>query len=105
MRRDEALALEPAQQRIDRPLPDGREAPLAQDRRVDAVSELAELLDRRCRIRVELVQLRPELGVADVLSGEGQLDADRHQPLLGSVVQVALEAEPLAFARLDHAGT
>src|SRR5580765_8838167 len=53
MRRDEAFALEPTEQRIDRPLAHGREAPLAQPPRhlvavrglVDDDGEEAEIED------------------------------------------------------------
>src|SRR5436190_4589314 len=82
----------------------GAEASLAQDRRVDPMREGAELLDGGRRVRGKLVELVPDLAFGRLLAGKLELDLDCHQPLLGAVVQVALEAEALTFRGLDDPG-
>jgi hypothetical protein len=73
---------------------------------VDAARQLAQLggglvqlvqrgiqeLDRLCGV------------VLDPVPGQAQVDAQRHQPLLGAVVQVALDAAALLVAGLHDAG-
>src|SRR5262245_1229696 len=75
----------------------GGEAALAQHRRIDALRESAEVVDGRGRVIGDLVELGGELVVVDPLAEEAELDLDRHQPLLGAVVEIALDLAPLGF--------
>ena len=93
-----------------RPLGEGRDrvgqAGLGQDRRVDPAGELAQLLDRELELRRGLVGRGDRLGVLAGPSGEPSPDAaqrerDRDEPLLGAIVEVALEPTALLVGRLD----
>ena len=83
----------------------GVEPAVAEHCRVDAARQLAQLLERR----VELGRGRREqlLGLAGRSRQPGarhpQLQRHRHEPLLGSVVEVALEPAPLAECRVHPA--
>ena len=72
---------------------------------MDAAGELAKLLERV----PELVRGRPEqpLGLVrrrlQLALGQPQRQRERHEPLLGAVVQVALQAPALDARRLDEA--
>ena len=63
--------------------------------------QLPDLVERLADVLTEGVQLRDAaLGIArHELLGELELDPQRDQPLLRAVVQVALEAPPLAVGR------
>jgi hypothetical protein len=66
------------------------------------VRELAQLRRRALELRRGGFQGRVGRQLrAEELQRQGQ----RHEPLLGAVVQVALEPPPLGVARLDDAGT
>ena len=77
---------------------------MLEHRRVEAARELAQLAQRQRELvadrRHELLRRRV---VADVALQEAQLQRDRDEPLLGAVVQVALEPPPLRVARRDDA--
>jgi len=60
---------------------------------------LAEFVQRRIK---QLNRLRRVGG--DLVTGEAHVDAERHQSLLSTVVQVALDAPPLFVTGLDDAG-
>ena len=77
-----------------------------QDRRVDAMGETAELLERRLRQRDGGRERRRRAGVSCSQGGAlptAQLERQRQQPLLRTVVQVALEASALGVAGVDDA--
>jgi hypothetical protein len=82
-------------------------AGLAEDHRVDAARQLAQLRERQSQLGDRLVERRgevlvrgtPELGVGDA---EGQREV--HQPLLGAVVQVALDPAAFGVPELHDAG-
>ena len=78
---------------------------MVERRRVDAARQLPELLERVgqlvARGRRELLRLG---GIApDVGAEHPQLERERDEPLLGAVVQVALEPAPLGVAGRDDA--
>ena len=81
------------------------EAVVAQLRRVDAVPERAQLLDRRLGVVDDLVEPGRD-GAAPAWSrASAELDLDRDEPVLGAVVEVALQPQPLARTRLDDPRT
>ena len=75
------------------------DAALAENGRVDAVRECAELIDRGGRIVADLVHLGPYRRFVYAVAEQSELDLDRHQPLLRAVVQVALQPEALVLGR------
>ena len=82
----------------------GRESRLAEDRRIDAVGELAQLVEGGRGLVAGRVQHPGELLVTvggRAGTREAQVVRQREQPLLGAVVEVALEPAPLGVARLD----
>ncbi len=81
----------------------GREARLAEDRREDAVGQLAQLLQRGRGLLPGRVQQPHERRVAAGAS-EPQVVGEREQLLLRAVVEVALQPAPLRVARRDDAG-
>ena len=77
------------------------EAAVAQQRRVDAVRELAQLGQRRLHVAAQLLEhgldrLRVAL---DELAGEADLHRERDEVLLRAVVQVALDPAPRLVGR------
>src|SRR5687767_5038321 len=77
----------------------------AHDGRVNTLSDLAQLLQRR----IDLVSRPRKLGcraaVADeLLLEQAQLERERHQAMLRTVVEVALQSLPLALAGLHNPG-
>ena len=72
--------------------------------RVDAARHGAQLVDRRVDLGAEALEHRPLLGSVDLLPRERQVDPQRHEPLLGAVVQVALDPPPLGMPGLQDAG-
>ena len=92
------------QRRASRECPERRPEPLlGQHRRVDPLRQLAQLLERGSQLGIRLgqqlagaVRLRAEL-----ISDELQREAEAEQPLLGAVVQIALEPAPLLVAGRD----
>ena len=89
-------------QRLER----AREPALREDSRVDAVRELAQLLDRD----LELVGRRREqlvdLGVcfrAELALRAPELERQRHEPLLRAVMEIALDPAALLVRRGDDA--
>ena len=82
------------------------QAAVHEQRRVDAVREVAQLLHRFLEIEADLVEHRLGLlgiGVGD-LAGEAHADRERHEVLLRAVVQVAFDAAALGVGGLDDAG-
>ena len=82
------------------------EAAVHEQRRVDAVREVAELLHGFLEIEPDLVEHRLRLlgiGVGD-LAREAHTDRERDEVLLRAVVQVAFDAAPLGVGRLHDAG-
>src|SRR5829696_1686758 len=80
------------QQRLDEPL-------VGEQRRIDAMRQLPKLLE--CPVHL-LLERTKAIGAlfwiaSHQLLGELELDAERYEPLLGSVVEVALEATPFAL--------
>ena len=84
----------------------GGEAFVGEDRRVDAARERAELLERAADLGVRLAEELVDRGVSssDPAAGELEREPDPEQPLLGAVVEVALEPPPLGVSGLDDAG-
>ena len=82
------------------------EAALGQQRRVDAARELAQLLDGQRRLLACLGdQRRGRLRVRrEPRLGHAERERQRHEPLLGAVVQVALDPAALGVAGGDDAG-
>ena len=87
------------------------EAAVGEGGRVDASGERADLVERAVDLAAQLAdQLRAAMVAAvDALGGELELDPQRHEALLGAVVQVALDPAALvvgagldARARLAH---
>ena len=69
---------------------------------MDAASELPQLVQRRLQLGLSFAeQLRVGVGVAQEL----QCEADREQPLLRTVVQVALESSSFRVAGGDDPGS
>ena len=73
---------------------------------MDPAGELAQLLDRELELRRGLIRRGDRLGVLAGPSGEPSPDAaqrerDRDEPLLGAVVEVALQPAALLVGRLD----
>jgi hypothetical protein len=77
--------------------PERRLEPLArEERRVQAARELAEVVDRPFELAERAVREWSELRVTpDALREHPERNERCRQPLLGAVVQVALEAAPL----------
>ena len=74
-----------------------------EDGRVDAADQVAQLGERLLDLAVRVLQGRGGLRVARRLApGAAQLDAERHEPLLGAVVQVALDAAALLVGGTDR---
>ncbi len=76
-----------------------------EQRRVDAVREVAQLLHRVLEVGADLLEHRLGLlgvGVGE-LAGEPHAHRERDEVLLRAVVQVALDAAPLGVGRLDDA--
>ena len=84
----------------------GAEAAVGQDRGVDAARELAQLGERERELLLGAVeQLVGPVGVLVQLAlGEPQRQRERDEPLLGAVVQVALQPPALLRAGLDDPG-
>ena len=83
----------------------GRQAAVGEDRRVDAAREVAQLLQREARL---LARLAHQLGgrrvaLLGALLGHAQRQRERHEPLLGAVVEVALDAPALGVGGRDDA--
>src|SRR5215213_370099 len=85
------------QQRLDEPL-------VGEQRRIDAMRQLAKLLE--CPVHLLLERMKAIGALFWIaphqLLGEPELDAQRYEPLLGSVVEVALDAT--AFALCGRGG-
>ena len=82
----------------------GREPALGEQRRVDAVGQLAQLRERE---RERFAGLAHERSGRRRLARELCLEQperhrDRDEPLLGAVVEVALDPPPLGVGRLDQ---
>ncbi len=84
----------------------GVETAIVEDGGVDAAGELPQLGDRRLRRRVRLGDERLRgIGVGvDLLLREAERHADRDQPRLHAVVQVALDARALDIGGADGTG-
>ena len=80
------------------------EAALGQDRRVHAADQVPQFGQRRLRLDVRPVDQVPgRLGVvAELRLGPAEFHRQRDQPLLGAVVQVALDPLPLGLGRVHH---
>ena len=82
------------------------ESAVHEQRRVDAVREVAQLLHRFLEIEADLVEHRLGLlgiGVGD-LAGEPHTDRERDEVLLRAVVQVAFDAAAFGVGGFDDAG-
>jgi hypothetical protein len=76
----------------------GRQPALHEDRGIDAVREAPQLIRRLPDVGAELGQDLPDLVIVAVgqLAGQTQLDREGGEPLLGAIVEVALDPAPLA---------
>src|SRR5512132_128620 len=81
------------------------EAAVGDDRGMDPAGELAELTQRLIELEPGLLEPLDRAGVLGELPLQrDQLQCECDQALLGPVVEVALEAAPLALGGLDDAG-
>ncbi len=82
------------------------EAVVAEHRRVDAAGELAQLGGRLVELRKGFVQQLAGRGrvVVELAAHQAQAHGQRHQPLLGAVVEVALDPAAFLVPGLDDAG-
>ena len=86
----------PARERLDR----GDQAPIREHRRRDPAREVPQLPDRCGRLLPSLPHERRAIGViGQPLLGAPKLHAERDQPGLGSVVEIALD--PAQLGRLN----
>ena len=71
---------------------------IAEHCRIDAARQRADVLERAVDLVAELAQGRRlvRIGALGLIRGELELDAQPHEPLLGTVVQVALDPPALA---------
>ena len=81
------------------------EAALAQLRRVDAVPQRTQLVDRGFRVVDDLVKSDRHGLCAGLLSRQRELDLNSDQPVLGAIMEIAFQPQPLLRARLDDART
>ena len=78
------------------------ETAVGQRRRVDPARQLAQLTRRFVQLFERRVEQRGRLRVArDQVSRQAQVDAERHQPLLCSVVEVPFEPPAFRVSRGD----
>jgi hypothetical protein len=70
-------------------------AEAAQRRWIDAVGERPQLLDRLLRVDADRFELVRKPLVRCPFLRHPEIDLDRHEPLLRTVVQIALELAPL----------
>jgi hypothetical protein len=84
----------------------GQQPALHQDRGIDAVREAAQLVRCLPDVGAELGQNLQKLVVVAFgqLAGQAQLDRQGGEPLLGAVVQVALDPAPLTVGRRHDPG-
>jgi hypothetical protein len=88
----------------DQPLQRHLQPAPGDDGRVDAARKLAQLLERARELTARLLQRAPCVGiVAEPPLEHPEVERERDQPLLGAVVQVALEPAPLALGGLEDA--
>jgi len=81
-----------------------REALLGEDRRVHAPRELTELVNGRLELVDRGREQAVDLGIgvfAGPALGNAELEGQRNQPLLGAVMQIALDPAPLVVRRRD----
>ena len=77
-----------------------REPAAGEQRRLQPVRQVAQLVDGRADLLPGVVDPSRDVRVgAQAALDQGELDRERDQPLLGAVVQVALQALPLALRR------
>ena len=76
----------------------------AQHGGMQATRDGAKLVERDGDLVSCLIETRARVLIAsDLLLEQAELERERDQPLLGAVVQVALQSLPLPLSRLDHA--
>ena len=80
--------------------------PVVEAARAQAVGDLAQLGDGRAQLGDGLVEQAVHIAcaVVEVSLGQAQRHAERDEPLLGAVVQVALEPAALLVAGMDEPG-
>ena len=83
-------------QRVARPA-------IEQQRRVDAADQRVQVRERALGVGGQLVDQRRERWGRLELLGQRELDPQRDQPLLRTVVEIALDPPPLGVGRLRHA--
>jgi hypothetical protein len=72
---------------------------------MQSVREIAQLLERLGELLLDAVEQRPDLGAGgDPRGHHAEAQRQRYEPLLGAVVQVALEPPPRAVACGGDAG-
>ena len=83
-----------------------RQAVVGQQRRVDAVGQLAQLLDGQLHVVGQLAEhlAGPVRVFGHDVAGQAQVDGQRHQVLLGAVVQVAFDPAAFGVPAGDDAG-
>ena len=76
---------------------------LAQDRRVDAARQRAQVLHRGCGVVAGLVQGGAQLRIVGQVAREAELEQQAVQARLDAVVEVALDADTLVVGGRRHA--
>src|SRR5688572_26102488 len=77
----------------------------AHDSRVETSRDVTELLKRGCDLAPRLIESAARFGVAlQIFFPQAELEREGDQPLLGAVVQIALEPFPLCLAGFDDSG-
>ena len=83
----------------------GVQPAVLQHGRVQAADQVAQFRQRGLGLLVRLGDGLPgAFSRRRLHPGHAQVDRQRHQPLLGAVVQVALQAAPLGVGGVDHPG-
>jgi hypothetical protein len=84
----------------------GVEAPVAEDRGMDAAGQVAQLLQREAGLLPRLAHELGCLGIARgrALLGHAQVERQGDEALLRAIVEVALDPPALRVRRLDDAG-
>ena len=96
----------PGPARARRGLQRDRQAVVGQDRGVDAARDVAQLLQRRVQLLAGAgrAAAASRASVGQLAGDDAQDDRERDEPLLGAVVEVALELAAGGVAGLDDAG-
>jgi hypothetical protein len=76
-------------------------AEVAQYRRINASSEHSQLIDSQRRVSADFLEELGKISVRRQLLGDPKLDLDRHELLLGPIMQILLKSASLALHGID----